>query len=58
MGHTYTSTVYHCVFSTKERAHIISVDLLPRLWEFVGGIARQNGMTSIRAGGTISTSLF
>jgi len=52
MGHTYTSTVYHCVFSTKERTHIIPPDLLPRLWEFIGGIARRNGMTSIRAGGT------
>src|SRR5438045_1251710 len=51
MGHTYTSNLYHCVFSTKERVHCISEDFQPKLWDYIGGIARNNGMTSLRVGG-------
>jgi len=39
------------VFSTKERRPIITPDLRERLWPFLGGIARQNGMTAIEIGG-------
>ena len=41
MGHTYTSLVYHIVFSTRQRRHLIGDDLLPRLVKFVGGIIRK-----------------
>jgi hypothetical protein len=32
MSHSYTSSLYHCVFSTKERRRTIDADLQPRLW--------------------------
>ena len=41
----------HCIFSTKNRARIIPPRLQPRLWSFIAGIARQNGITPIAVGG-------
>jgi putative transposase len=52
MGHTYFSALFHCVFSTKNRQRLIPDHLQNDLWHFMGGIARQNGMTSLRVGGT------
>ena len=43
MSHTYTSELIHCVFSTKERRNLIKDEFQPRLWSFLGGIARKNG---------------
>jgi putative transposase len=48
---SYVSSYFHCVFSTKERAKIITPSLQERLWPFMGGIARQNGMTPVIVGG-------
>jgi putative transposase len=48
---SYVSSYFHCVFSTKERAKIITPSLQERLWPFLGGIARQNGMTPVIVGG-------
>ena len=52
MGHSYVSTLVHCVFSTMDRRRMISGDLRERLWAFVGGIARKNGMKALAVGGT------
>ena len=52
MSHTYTAELFHCVFSTKERRNLISEDFQPRLWSFLGGIARKNGFKTIAVGGT------
>jgi len=52
MSHTYVSSFFHVVFSTKERRPQISDELQPRLWEYIGGIARQNNFTAIAVGGT------
>lgn len=52
MPHSYTSNLMHCVWSTKERAKVIDVELRPRLWAFIGGIARQNDMKALAVGGT------
>ncbi len=52
MGHTYTSTCFHCIFSTKERRDCIDPDLQARLWPYLGGIARSNGMQALCVGGT------
>jgi putative transposase len=41
----------HCVFSTKERRRLIDAELQTRLWPFVGGIARANGMKALAVGG-------
>jgi REP element-mobilizing transposase RayT len=51
MAHSFTSSLYHCVFSTKERRCLISGDLQARLWPFMGGIARDNRMKAIAIGG-------
>jgi putative transposase len=52
MAHTYTSNLYHCVFSTKERRPLILAEGEQALWNYIGGIARQNGFKSPRIGGT------
>jgi putative transposase len=52
MSHSYTSNLTHCVWSTKERTKIIDAELRPRLWAFIGGIARQNDMKALAVGGT------
>ncbi|MCA8914194.1 MAG: IS200/IS605 family transposase [Planctomycetes bacterium] len=41
MGHTYTNLNYHLVFSTKDRAPLITSSLRPRLYAYVGGIIRE-----------------
>jgi putative transposase len=48
---SYVSSYFHCVFSTKERRPLITPALQERLWPFLGGIARQNGMNQVIAGG-------
>jgi putative transposase len=51
MPHSYTSQLIHCVFSTKERQPTITDALQERLFPYIGGIARTNGITLIAAGG-------
>ena len=51
MGHSYTSSLYHCAFSTKERRPCITAELQSQLWPFLGGIARRNRMTARAVGG-------
>ena len=48
---SYVSSYFHRVFSTKERQPTILPRLRDRLWPFLGGIARQNGMKAIEIGG-------
>ncbi len=52
MGHSYTSCLIHYVFSTKDRRKLISPSLQERLWPYMGGIARENGMKALAVGGT------
>jgi REP element-mobilizing transposase RayT len=51
MSHSYTSALFHCVFSTKERRKTITEDLQDRLWQYMGGIARENKMRALTIGG-------
>jgi REP element-mobilizing transposase RayT len=51
MPHSYTSSLFHCVFSTKERRKIIVPTLQERLWPYIGGIARDNRMKALAVGG-------
>jgi REP element-mobilizing transposase RayT len=39
------------VFSTKERRRLITLDMQPRLWAYLGGIARENKMKALCVGG-------
>jgi putative transposase len=52
MGHSYCSSLYHCVFSTKDRRKIIAPELRDRLWAYIGGVARERELTALAVGGT------
>ena len=52
MGHSYTSSIFHCTFSTKGRRRTIHRDFRNRLWAYIGGIARRDAMTALAVGGT------
>ena len=48
MPHTFTSLLFHVVFSTKDRIQQISPDLAARLFPYMGGIVRErNGVPFI-----------
>jgi putative transposase len=49
--HTRTSLLIHCVFSTKNRLPSIPAKMQPRLWSYIGGIARTNNMKGLAVGG-------
>lgn len=51
MAHTYTSLLVHVVFSTKDRRPTIPLDIQPRLWAYIGGIARANRFKALAVGG-------
>ncbi|QQS42126.1 MAG: transposase [Acidobacteriota bacterium] len=48
MANTYSSLFYHLVFSTKERRTFLKPSIENRVWDFIGGIARHNGLTPIK----------
>jgi REP element-mobilizing transposase RayT len=52
MPHSYVQCRLHCIFSTKGRRNLIPADVQPRLWAYIGGIARDNGLTALAVGGT------
>ncbi len=52
MSHTYCCSLFHCVFSTKDRRKSILLETQPRLWAYMGGIAHEHGMTALAVGGT------
>ena len=51
MSHSFISQLMHCVFSTKERRPFITPEIQPRLFQYMGGIARENKMKLLAAGG-------
>jgi REP-associated tyrosine transposase len=51
MANTYTALHYHFVFSTKNRQPWISQEIEERIWDYLGGIARANGMKPVKIGG-------
>jgi len=52
MGHTYTSCIFHVVFSTKQRRPTITWPMQARLWPYLAGIAKTNGFRALEVGGT------
>jgi Transposase IS200 like len=44
MGNTFSCLNVHCVFRTKERVPILNPEVRERLWPYLGGIAKQNGI--------------
>ena len=51
MAHSYVSSLYHVVFSTAGRIKSIDEQLQPRLWSYMGGIARENKFKALIIGG-------
>jgi hypothetical protein len=58
MPDTYVSDLVRCVFSTKERRKLIRAETQPKLWSFIGGIARKYGFKTLIIGGTETTCTF
>ena len=52
MSQSFVSSLFHCVFSTKDRRKLITEDIQSRLWSYMGGIARENRMKALAIGGT------
>lgn len=52
MAHSYICCHIHYIFSTKNRAKIITPELEKRLWPYMGGIARDHKMKALTIGGT------
>jgi REP element-mobilizing transposase RayT len=51
MPQSFASLHCHVVFSTKHRQPLISSDLQPRLYDYIGGILRNHSCALIAAGG-------
>jgi len=51
MANSYISCHVHYIFSTKRRERIIGPNVRPRLWAYLGGIARENKMMALAVGG-------
>ena len=51
-AHTFVSVRIHYVFGTASREHLIKPEMQPRMWSYIGGIARNTGTTVYAVGGT------
>jgi len=51
MPHSYPNILVHCVFSTRERRPTIPNDVQPKLWRYVAGVARNQGISVVECGG-------
>jgi REP element-mobilizing transposase RayT len=52
MPQSFASLHCHLIFSTKNRAPLITAELQPRLYAYWGGICKEQGYPLIAAGGT------
>jgi putative transposase len=52
MANSYISCYVHYIFSTKQQHSLITPEFRPRLWAYLGGIARENKMKAAAIGGT------
>jgi putative transposase len=50
--HKYPNILVHGVFSTKERQNLIPAEMLPTLWKYFAGIARNHSIHLLAVGGT------
>lgn len=51
MAHTFTCLYCHVVFGTRFRRPLITPEVRPRLWAYMGGIARENRCPALTVGG-------
>ena len=52
MSHSYSQNIVHIVFSTKDRAKTINQALQPKLWAYIAGICKKEGIFVHAIGGT------
>ena len=52
MAQTLVQIFVHIVFSTKNRAEIITPEIEPELFAYIGGIAANNNSKLVAANGT------
>ena len=53
MPQSFACRYYHLVFSTKERLPLITPDVRPRLYDYIGGIPRMENGLLIASGGMV-----
>ncbi len=53
MAQTFTDLDYHVIFSTHERRPFITPDIRGRLYDYIGGILKNERCVLIAAGGTV-----
>jgi REP element-mobilizing transposase RayT len=51
MSSSYLNLLYHIIFSTKDRAPVITSEYQPRLYDYIGGTIRGRGGISLGIGG-------
>lgn len=51
MAHTFTSLIYHIVFSTQGRISLIKPDQRSELFAYLGGLVREQGGTAMIVNG-------
>ena len=51
---THTQLIYHLVFSTKHRADLITPDVEPKLFAYIGGILKNEKSVLLASGGTMN----
>src|SRR4051812_47953569 len=51
MAGTYTNLLFHIIFSTRDRAAMITSGLRPELFNYIGGILRNEGGVLLEIGG-------
>jgi REP element-mobilizing transposase RayT len=49
--HSFSSSLYHCVFATKQRQALLTASVCERLYPYFGGIARKHKMGMLAIGG-------
>lgn len=49
--HSFTSCLFHCIWSTKRREPLLNSELRERLWPYLGGIAKENRIKALAIGG-------
>jgi REP element-mobilizing transposase RayT len=52
VAHAYSAAYFDCVFSTKDRRDSIPFELLPKLWAYIEGTAKNLGIVPVAVGGT------
>jgi Transposase IS200 like len=51
MSHSYSQNVVHVVFRTKNRAPLISTEFQLRLWAYIVGVCKKQGIHVLAVGG-------